>query len=147
MNNSYKIFKSLKGNWRINRTIIGPDNTKIGSALGEAVFLHKLNTCEYEENVETEFSHGKVKGSQNYLYKFNKINSVISKHSPDGKMLYELNIESSDRAIGEFICEKDEYKATYNFIDNANFIINYLVKGPNKNYKISTQYQKINQDS
>jgi hypothetical protein len=137
------LFHSLIGIWDIKRTL-----GNYGTAKGIATFtLKNSNSILYREDLNLKFfKFSAVKAYKEYIYNYNEDNNKIIKHFTDNKVFYELNFIADKfykAYAGSYICGKDTYKATYNFLKNDKFVLSYEVKGLNKDYIIETEFTKL----
>jgi hypothetical protein len=137
------LFNSFAGVWNIKRTL-----GNYGIAKGIATFtLKDSNSLLYREDLNVKFFTSPVtKAYKEYIYNYNEDNNKIIKHFADNKVFYELNFISDKfykAYAGPYICGKDTYKATYNFLKNDNFTLSYEVKGLHKDYIIETEFTKL----
>lgn len=134
------IFHNLEGEWSIRRKL-----GDIGEAEGRARFLQvsgDSNVLSYEEKLEiTFFGSDKHQGHQEYKFIYDPERNSISKYNSSGVFMYQLQF-SDNEAYGEYLCDKDKYIATYIFLDGK-FTLTYEVSGPNKNYSIITEFERI----
>jgi hypothetical protein len=141
----HDLFKNLKGQWKINRSF---NSSELGRVLGTAYFigLNKDTLYYHEEGVWEFTNHTGQKQSQriskNYSYRY--YNNQISKYFADGRLFYNLQFtdESLDKAIAEHQCNNDTYHALYNFINDNQFTLIYIVKGPSKQEGIMTTFER-----
>lgn len=145
LNSSKELFKYFIGSWDINR-IVGP----LGFAQGVAKFVPKdPNNILFREDLKVIYNHTSKPESayKEYLYMYDQENEKIMKKFVDDRLFYELEPDFNNRkAYGEHLCDCDNYKATYTFLDEDSFILSYEVRGPQKDYVIETKYERIKTD-
>jgi hypothetical protein len=141
------IFYSLKGNWQLNRTI-----SHHGTMTGVAN-LTLVNTSELFYREEGLFASGitrqvfKVYREYLYQYKQNQIDVFhVENHQPT-LLLHTLHfIDDAQKdvlkAVAHHECGRDVYQAVYLFYVNQ-FQLTYLVKGPYKDYTITTMFDRL----
>ena len=147
-----KIFRLMGGYWKIYRTIQeAPKNMIPGE--GKAIFTSDSkdpNVLFYKEDLYLLANSEKIDVSKEYIFRYigNNI-SVFFKEQPE-RFFYTLefeNLSEIDKVItakAEHLCIKDTYKAYYKFFDNNKFELSYQVKGPKKDYIMTTMYDRIN---
>lgn len=168
MQSTKQIFDNLIGIWSIKR-ILG----NFGTAEGTAKFTLQNNNettsnattsdentlvinyredliVKYDNNVSSQQLSPNVENSayKEYVYLYDMARDKIIKKFTTGNLFYELSIDFEKQiANGDHLCEKDFYKASYDFIDPENFVLTYFVNGPKKDYLIKTEFTKQVTDS
>jgi len=142
MKSSKEIFKYFVGSWDINR-IVG----HIGIAQGVAKFVLKdSHNILYREDLNVLYNNSTKPESayKEYIYIYNQDTQKIMKKFTDNRLFYELTHDFNGRkAYGEHLCECDNYKATYEFLNQDCFTLSYDVRGPQKDYVIETKFTRI----
>jgi len=61
------------------------------------------------------------------------------------RRILQNSLVSSDLeyAVGSHLCGKDQYNATYIFLNPDSFCLNYQILGPKKDYNINTVFNRI----
>ncbi len=140
---SEQILSSLRGSWKIERTITHRfPIIESYQATGSAKFsLEEVHTLHYEEEVKLRNLRTKdvFQSTQQYVYRYDAVLDTLTKHFSDGRLFYKLEI-SDNGASGYHLCQEDHYSAEYLFESQENFSLTYLVKGPRKDYTMQTQY-------
>jgi len=140
--NIKEIFHSFVGTWNIKR-MIGTE--PIGE--GKAVFVLKDHeNIAYREDIKIKYPNSPMihQAYKEYLYKYHSHEDEISKNFINDKIFYYLKFTNNKQsANGLHLCNKDHYKAIYNFLTKNYFQISYEVHGEGKNYVISTEFTKI----
>lgn len=139
MNN---IYDYLNGQWRFHRKIVPH-----GHAEGMATFTPIpgiLNRLYYLEQGQFYLHHQQdFRIQREYIYEI-KENHVLIYHARAGlagEFFIQLTFTHETRkAQASHLCLKDFYHALFYFLNEQSFQIDYLVKGPKKNYQIQTQY-------
>lgn len=145
MKTAQQIFVLMQGVWRINRIIIHkvPLESYEGSGFAEFSLLGDGALLYHEKiklkNLETQIE---VTGYQKYKYNYNPDKDEIVKYFNDGRLFYALE-QNNESAFGKHLCGQDNYQANYQFKSEENFLLYYEIKGPKKNYTISTEYTKM----
>ena len=136
-----EIFCYFIGSWRIKR-VLGNIGIAEGRAIFEPDLKHKyqLNYSELLGTNYTDFPSIQY-AVRNYIYLYHKQDGTISKNYEDGSILYNLDFSSyRNYASGAYLCGKDTYNAHYSFIDSQNFTLEYVVKGPHKDFTIYSHF-------
>ncbi|MEY4463489.1 MAG: hypothetical protein RLZZ81_460 [Pseudomonadota bacterium] len=136
-----EIFSNLPGKYRINRII---DNHGYGE--GVAYFLPKsLNELIYKEELKIHYndSDHQILASKEYRYILEDDNIVKYFAEAENNLFYRLDFIDDSRATGSHLCDKDEYNATYIFLNPDSFSLNYKIFGPQKNYNINTVFNRM----
>ena len=140
MTSSSRIFSTLEGSWRISRTISG-----YGAVIGTAVFTKKEESeLHYREEGDWMTTLGTVhRVYREYIYR-QALDGEIGVYFADQpmKLLHPLQFDASNEATGEHVCNKDSYQAKYVFVDDDCFTLAYIVKGPEKDYTIYTEFTR-----
>lgn len=161
MQSTKQVFENLIGIWSIKR-ILG----NYGTAEGIAKFTlqnhsqtttnssdEKLLVINYREDLKVKYDINLGPNVENsaykeYVYSYDLARDKIIKKFADGNLFYELSIDfDKQTAMGDHLCQKDLYKATYSFSHPHNFVLTYYVKGPEKDYAIETEFRKQISDS
>jgi hypothetical protein len=142
-----KLFYSLSGTWNLSRTYTSLLPTlPSGSSTGTAHFTpsspsHYL----YSEQTLLTPNDGSapIQGIQKYTYRYNE--NRINVHFTDGRLFHEIDVNGW-KAEAPHLCPPDTYKVRYRFYFKeevlSSWTIDYEVKGPQKNYSMSTLYTK-----
>ena len=157
----YKLFKNLQGNWRFHRTLQNSSSSEsLGFVDGTASFIViKADRLHYQEvGVLTDSCQKKLKIHQEYLYIFDETKDTIEKkfseNGQDKGFFYFLSFDASSEqnnevlfyAYGDHLCNRDHYKALYEFKKTDNrmnkFALEYVVKGPDKDYVSKTFFRR-----
>lgn len=169
MQSTKQIFENLLGIWSIKR-VLG----NYGTAEGIAKFTLQNQTgipvndsdnssvtnsgnssdvINYREDLQVKYDNNFGPNVENtaykeYVYLYDKARDKIVKQFTNGNLFYELSIDFDKQiAHGDHLCEKDMYKATYNFLNPQKFVLTYYVNGPQKHYLIETEFTKQFTDS
>lgn len=143
MNLEEKIFHFLRGNWTFYRLTNGQ-----GEMWGKAYFtdfLEDFPRLQYKE-AGTFVTPQKVQIPfyQNYIYilRNNKIKVYFNSLQKKEDLFYILEFYDGNKAFGDHVCGNDKYQATYTFLNENQFTLQYKVVGPRKNYLIETNFQR-----
>lgn len=147
MTTTTQIFRLLEGLWRLHRII--PEH---GSLLGTAVFktegLDKDSLHYREEGTFTSKEGESSHSYREYLYRYsdNKISVFFDREG--SRLLHTLEFSGPEPfprpvfATSTHLCICDTYKATYTFLHPDEFHLDYIVKGPKKDYQMHTIFQR-----
>lgn len=171
MQSTRQVFENLVGVWSIKR-VLGNFGTAEGTAKFTLQNQNKTETTSnsmesgtsdvpsnaivinYREDLKVKYDNNTLSGPQlgsnventaykEYVYMYDKARDKIMKKFTNGNLFYELSIDFENQtANGDHLCEKDFYKATYNFANLENFVLTYYVDGPKKDYLIETEFTK-----
>jgi hypothetical protein len=134
-----ELFEYLKGTWKITKTL-----GDLGIASGEAKIIpNQEGYLHYREDVLITINNSEVKGYKEYLYSMK--DDVLSKHFTDLNLFYHLNLGQYS-ATGHHQCSEDHYDASYAFLADNSFTLEYKVHGPKKDYIISTEFVRMIKD-
>lgn len=137
-----RIFKTLLDTWELSRSI-----EPHGSFLGHAVFFQVDDrTLSYQEMGEMTLSEGHVLDDvqKRYIYKLeDDAIAVYFDDGPDkGKLFHRLKFDENGFAEAHHDCPPDTYHTKMQIKSAEEFEIEHVVKGPRKDYKISSHYKK-----
>lgn len=184
MVSSKQLFDYLPGIWKLSRKTFTPLKNWQNSgaeciiANGYAAFIASKtepNLLIYSEKVyvrnlndsNLDATTPATVAKQKYHYRYEETTRNIVKYFSDGRLFYELNINSAPKpegsekhaeetlsgqsviqACGEHLCIQDNYVANYVFNNldstNSKFTLSYSVSGPKKCYEITTEFERIN---
>jgi hypothetical protein len=144
---NYEFFKKLPGAWKFARTLNNLlDPNMSGQVVGEAKFMTVTddeNQLHYSESGVFETALGnKYDIKKEYFFVFNQITRNVEKHFAQNGIKVGLFYVLSADFGGEHLCNKDNYKAKYEFDndDLSDFSLTYQVSGPSKTYTSVTKY-------
>jgi len=136
------IFQHMPGAWNFQRVISG-----FGTVQGTAIFrkLTEANTLAYrEEGILTALNGQINKVYREYIYRYD--NGQISVYFEDKRPFHTLQFTQNDfplSASAGHLCKCDMYDGVYTFFSEKNFKLYYSVKGPKKDYTITTEFSKV----
>lgn len=145
---TYHVFNSLEGNWKLYRTL-----SNNGMMSGTAAFIRcDLNELFYRETglfVPNTNAHTfKVYREYFYCYMKNQIHVFHAENNKPTNLLHTLEFITNSKATfplqaqAHHVCSQDSYQALYSFFATQ-FQLQYKVKGPKKNYTITTIFDRI----
>lgn len=137
------LFLFFAGEWSLSREI-----DPHGSFEGSAMFTQiDDNTLQYEEQGVLQLKEGYTLDdvTKRYLYKFeDEVLVIYFDDGPDkGKLFHRLEFDEQGLALATHDCPPDVYQAKMHLKSSDAFEIIYDVKGPRKNYKITSLYKKV----
>lgn len=164
------LFKALEGKWSIFRTI-----PNVGKLTGNALFVPSTspggdgdgggNELMYSESGLFEFydNSSSFTATRKFIYRLVDQDSDISVYfNDDGqevRLFHSFNLSQGTSGIVDsklllndvHLCVKDTYKVKYEFkFENENkmneFVIEYDVKGPAKDYISHTVFKRLEKD-
>lgn len=143
------LFTSLKGDWVITRSI--PFH---GKFKGRAHFKYISSTLLHyqEEGLLRITQKTCYQATREYFYCYRDYSNApiavyfVNNNAP-GELLHALTRQSPSssfpfKANALHHCLHDTYSATYEFIHDKKFYIDYHIDGPHKKYVINTCYQR-----
>ena len=162
------IFDSLRGDWKLFRTILSKDQSyPSGELVGNATFVQRLPSDDafdgeylYSENGEFITNRGlRMQASRQYVYRYNHHEDAITAwfvKVNDGSTVdyyfHTLNLLDKNFAArklvanGYHLCIDDHYKCEYGFQVEGSQIeqwsIKYVVQGPKKDYITEAVYTR-----
>ena len=135
-------FDGLMGDWQFEREITGN-----GAMVGVASFtLLAADRAAYRETGTLTLIDGKIlKAERRYLYERAKGGFAI--YFADTEEIFQhvellAGVEGAWRGVAHHPCKDDLYESEYWFHRDGTFEIRHEVRGPKKNYRIRTMYQR-----
>ncbi len=115
--------------------------------------------AEYHEVASIHLHDGQVlRGEQRYLYQQTQEGLAVYFHSAGlstqaGELFHNLRFVEEDRGIlrasAQHQCEADLYRSEYAILHatdgGESFTIQHDVRGPHKNYRLHTRYQRLSE--
>lgn len=140
-----EIFRNLEGHWKFKRQI-----SEEGSSHGEAHFQNTAwpLTFHYrEDSIFTTTQGADFKTFREYIYRYENGTISVFFIDPPDSLFHTLTFDTDNQypilAHAKHLCDCDTYDATYNFLSPIAFTLTYRVKGPKKDYRIETSFEKI----
>lgn len=140
------IFLFLQGQWDLERSTNGHGNMK-GIATFTPTYEDPL-ALFYREEGEHILENGEsLSFFKEYIYDFNNfyLDVCFAYNKKRGNLLHRLMFSEGSKdciAQGEHCCGQDIYLGIYQFLDTNRFTIHYTIKGPRKNIRIQTRFQR-----
>ncbi|MEM7618568.1 MAG: DUF6314 family protein [Pseudomonadota bacterium] len=137
------LFVFFIGEWSLLREI-----DPHGSFEGTATFTPiNDNTLQYEEQGVLQLKEGHTLDdvTKRYLYKFeDEVLFIYFDDGPDkGRLFHQLEFDDQGLATATHDCPPDVYQTKMHLKSSDAFKIIHDVKGPRKDYKITSFYRKI----
>jgi hypothetical protein len=134
-------FDWMVGDWQVDRVVPGMAGMR-GSA--RVVLLHG-DTALYSERVSIQLQTGeRVEGARKYLYC--RTDAGLDVLFEDTGRLYQ---SLQFRREGSFLlaeathdCGMDRYASEYRIHGQDNYTVRHVVRGPRKDYEITTTYRR-----
>lgn len=162
------IFRSLQGNWKLSRTLISSLSTfPSGTFTGIARFLPRAPTDPAFDNEYLYIEEGDFvtdqkmtfRANRRYAYRYREYEDILSAWfiKPDNNKVVDYLFHDLEilppagkgrgwRAKASHLCIADTYDVEYEFVFTGVNIerwrLEYSVKGPNKDYRISGTYTR-----
>ena len=158
------IFDLLNGSWNISRQIINYKESQLcATSKGTATFYKQSNTTSLlHENVIVNWANGSTSSAtKSYLFEQND-NSLLQYHfdSPINLLknkqldhmiisqkilMHALLFHKNKHTLSSnslYYCGMDKYKLSFIIVSQDNFLMNYRISGPFKNFYINSIYKK-----
>jgi Family of unknown function (DUF6314) len=142
-----RIFSQLIGTWVLQRKIF--DRFGDSQFVGECSFVKTSDTqilCE-EKGVLT-YNGYQSEASRQYIYELqgSKIVILYNDSHRSGDPLHELNfVAKDDNYVAHHChqCGQDMYDLKFEISSHGHILMDYVVKGPHKDYKMESRLTKI----
>ena len=133
------VFKNLEGTWSFVRTF--PQ----GMAQGIAHFTANApNEHHYKEEGTLVINGSEHKMYREYIYLLEGDTICTYFKETPPRLFQCLKREKDSKfASGEHACKQDKYVGEYEFKSKQEFIQKQIVRGPKKDYTITTHYKRV----
>jgi hypothetical protein len=136
-------FERLNGRWLIHRSI---DHQ--GFMEGLATFDRRRDgQADYHEEGRLHLAGGTFNAVRNYVYGRLANGFAVFFAETPLRLFHELHLNSGERGSlhgqGHHACEKDVYWTDYEFVPDGRFVIRHRIRGPRKNYTMTTWYERM----
>lgn len=126
------------GNWEFQRSVLGMATQEI-SIEGQACFQSSVSRRHYRETGHYHFNGRQLDFFSQYVYE------ILSSDNCrvlflDGSLFYEL--KCYNQSI-HHLCGADKYCGTFKMDAEDRWQLKWSVKGPRKNYSITTRYFRL----
>ncbi len=142
------IFQSLIGEWSIQRTIHSFQGNLLGTFTGKALYKESSPfLLHYHEEGCLHSEQCESCAFKDYYFLYNK--GIEIYFDPKlTRLFHVMEFEVGDgypyQVKGIHYCGEDVYSMSYVFISKKEYEVMVFVKGPRKNYRISSNIIKFN---
>lgn len=132
----------LRGIWRLERILVDGRLGQGGSMAGTALFAPSgPERLLYSESGILRFGSYEGMAEQSYFYDFAAPSrAAVSRH--DGQFFHDLDLSSGRSAVSH-ACGPDLYHGLYGVSDADEWWVEWQVRGPRKDQRITTRYRRI----
>ncbi len=139
-----EVFDAFGGCWRQVR-VIAPGGRFCGMATFTALDVHTL--AYHEEGIAAFYGGATLPCYRDYTFRLEAEQIAVYFDDPSFRLFHRLrpcmSAGAALRARAHHRCGQDDYWSTYTFNTRRNFLLQHRVKGPRKNYLMSTWYSKL----
>ncbi len=141
------IFQSLIGGWSIQRTIRSSEGTLLGTFTGKALYKEiSPHLLHYREEGLLHSEQCKSCAFREYYFLYDEDIKIYFDLKLT-RLFHKMECEISDTypfyASGVHHCGEDVYNMSYVFISQKEYTTTVSVKGPRKNYLITSVFLKL----
>jgi len=142
------VLDRLAGRWSLQRIVDGQD-TNQGSMHGIATFRRlESGLMAYREEGRLQLRGGEAFDAfRDYLYDGIPNGFAVFFAETPPRLFHEIKLRSAENGalIGEagHLCGNDHYETRYAFQRDGSFVIRHDVRGPCKDYTMTTHYARI----
>lgn len=130
----------LTGAWAIRRSVIDSQSGIRGTYTGVAEFTALKNDLRYRELGELSFGSYRGVSHRDLLFAFQE-NGCAEVLFADGRPFHTLDLRSGTDRVTH-LCGSDAYYGCFKAIDSNSLCVDWLIKGPRKNQRLSTCYTR-----
>ena len=124
----------FEGAWRFTRRITHADG-RVAEVAGRAVWWPEGAGLAYHETGEMRMpGHPPMQVERRYFW-----GADMAVHFADGRFFHNVPPEGGATAHW---CDPDQYDGRYEFSDWPRFRVSWRVRGPNKDYHMTTEYRR-----
>jgi len=134
----------LKGSWQLTRLIGDYANQETGQFVGRAEFVGDLERLEYHESGAVKLGHFRGDATRAYQFTFPKPHVAFVKY-PDGKPFFVLECVNQ-QGFCQHHCGDDNYQGRLRIINDHEWQMTWVVRGPKKSYLLESHYLRANQN-
>jgi hypothetical protein len=132
---------AFSGKWSLSREIADRRAGHTGRAKGQATLREGGGGLIYEEHVLLEIADAPpLQGTRRYLWR--AVSGGIAISFEDGRAFHELGL-TGDAAVAAHWCDPDHYEVTYDFSAWPKWVSHWEVRGPRKDYAMTTRYGPV----
>ena len=143
-----RVLDRLPGHWSLQRVVEGKEANQ-GSMQGRAAFRRLENgLLAYREEGRLRLSGGETFDAfRDYLYDRAPGGFAVFFAETPRRLFHEIRLraEADGALIGaaEHLCGQDHYATRYAFQPDGSFVVHHDVRGPRKDYAMTTVYAPI----
>lgn len=139
---SFSAFDWMVGDWQIDRVVPGMAGMR-GSA--RVVLLHE-DAALYSERVSIELQTGeRIEGSRKYLFCHTDVGLDVL-FEDTGRLFQTLRFRREGSLLlaeAAHDCGMDRYESEYKIYGQDAYTTRHIVRGPHKEYEMTTTYRRI----
>lgn len=144
--------KYFEGSWSFEREIFSNNSERTyGIAKGSACFTPiDKRTLIYNENGKLSLKDSKREFPfiRSFIYFFDgdQLKIIFNDGINSGKLYQQYSLDINNRVLtssAQHICKNDCYNGNYTIISPNEYILETLIKGPKKEFKIKTIAKKL----
>jgi len=138
---SGRLFPRLQdfiGEWRVSRDIAHADGTT-ACFEGQAVFAPGSGILRYHEAGELRLGSGQEMHAERSYVWSEREDGALEVFFEDGRPFHQI-IDGASKA--EHWCDPDTYEVTYRFENWPDWSCRWQVRGPRKDYCMTTHYSR-----
>lgn len=140
--NNKDVFQSLRGSWDIKRRIT-PGGVFTGVGVFEAINDDQYIYTETGDMFLDNGTQINAYRAYTYLFENGKISVYFQDGADKGSLFHTLDINENGQAIASHQCLEDHYASKYHFEMPEKFTVEHKVKGPKKDYILTTKLAKL----
>jgi hypothetical protein len=142
MDYSAQRFFSFEGRWTFIRSVNASEIMR-GTAVFHPIDKRSSSYSYQEEGTYIAEHLAELSFFREYIYFLENetIDIYFAFQKKKREFFHTLAFTTPDQACGIHHCACDIYKATYTFLKNDTFIVQYDVKGPKKDFVIQTVFK------
>lgn len=130
--------EDFEGAWHLERDIVHADGST-ARFFGRAVWSRGDDGLTYRESGKLTIAGGaSVQAERRYIWK-EQADGRIGVYFADGRPFHLIDPQ---RPEDRHFCDPDLYDVEYDFSDWPNWSCRWVVKGPLKDYRMSTTYKR-----
>lgn len=131
----------FEGVWSYSRQIDDRLGLGAGHGAGQAQFVPDAEGLRYEESGTLAFaSTPEMKNTRRYLWRPAPMGAAV--FFDDGRPFHTVDLGQGAPQAAHW-CDPDQYDVTYDFSRWPEWSSTWAVKGPRKDYKMTTTYRRV----
>ncbi|SFA76224.1 hypothetical protein SAMN05421688_0678 [Poseidonocella pacifica] len=135
--NGLRTLYELEGKWRLARVILQRDGTQ-AHFIGTAAFLRNQDGLDYSETGKLHMP-GQAAMKAERRYEYRQRGSAVEVFYPDGRPFHRFGLDDP-YPYAAHLCGEDNYQVVYDFANLPNWTAEWHVRGPRKNYNLTSRY-------